>query len=28
MQIPQESGWVGHETSYILCDSCSKAISS
>ena len=28
MQIRRESGWIGHTTTYILCDTCFHAISS
>lgn len=26
MQIKRESGWVGHETTYILCNTCFDAV--
>lgn len=26
MRIRRESGWTGHETTYLLCDTCFNAI--
>lgn len=26
MQIYRESGWTGHDTTYILCNTCLKAV--